>query len=71
MADDLDKRLLAAHAARDKSALVSLYAEAAATASDDTARGFYMTHAYVYALEIGDARATELHKNLKAMKRED
>lgn len=70
MVDDLDRRLLAAHAAGDKQALVTLYTEAADAATDDTARGFYMTHAYVYALDIGDPRASALHKELKAMKRE-
>ncbi|TCL09741.1 hypothetical protein BXY66_1798 [Shimia isoporae] len=70
MSDTLDARLLAAHAAGDKFALVSLYAEAAESAADDKTRGFYLTHAYVFALETGDQRAAKLHEILKGMGRD-
>lgn len=49
---DLDTRLLAAHEKDDRAALVRLYAEAADATLDDDARYFYLTHAYVYALEL-------------------
>lgn len=65
----LDAALLAAHAAGDRSALVTLYAaaaEAAGLAGRDVAAAFYLTHAYVFALELGDARAGALHAALVA-----
>jgi hypothetical protein len=65
----LDARILAAHAADDRTALITLYTEAAETASGDTARGFFLTHAYVYALEAGDTRADRLRDRLDAMGR--
>lgn len=68
---DLHARLLAAHAAGDRSALVSLYTEAAEAANDETAHGFYLTHAYVFALEAGDPRAATLHARLKSSGREE
>ena len=67
---DLDARLLAAHAAEDTPALVALYTEAADRATDPQAVGFYLTHAYVFALELGDARAGGLRRRLVAMGRE-
>ena len=67
---DLDARLLAAHAAQDRLALIELYEAAAQAANDDTARGFYLTHAYVFALEAGDPRAENLRAELVNMGRE-
>lgn len=66
---DLNERLLAAHDADDRSALIALYTEAGDTARSETARGFYLTHAYVYALEAGDSRADALRARLAAMGR--
>ncbi len=71
---DLDDRLLAAHAAGDLPALVGLYAEAAdgrEAAGNIDAACFYLTHAYVFALDQGDARAGALHARLKARGREE
>ncbi len=70
MSATLDQRLLTAHARRDRAALVDLYREAADHAASDTAKGFYLTHAYVYALEIGHPEAEPLHDRLKQMGRE-
>ncbi len=67
----LDTRLLAAHETGDRPSLVSLYREAAETANADEARGFYLTHAYVYALESGHHLAPDLHAMLRAMGREE
>lgn len=67
---DLETRLLAAHAAGDKQELVPLYEEAASTAETPEAQGFFLTQAYVYALEIGHAKAANLHQRLKAKGRE-
>ena len=63
---DLDGALLAAHAAGDKAALVELYVHAADTHPGDAAR-FYLTHAYIFALDIGDARAPSLRARLVAL----
>ncbi len=73
-ADALDRALLTAHAAGDGAALARLYAQAAdqAEAEGQEARaGFYLTHAYVFALEQGDAAAGVLHARLKALGREE
>ena len=69
--NDLEKRLLAAHTRDDRLALVSLYREAADNARDDTAEAFYLTHAYVFALEMGHEAAPALHKRLKQAGREE
>ncbi|SNS49127.1 hypothetical protein [Antarctobacter heliothermus] len=66
----LDDRLIAAHARGDRAALVALYAQAAETVNNLDAACFYLTHAYVFALELGDARAAGLHARLKAEGRE-
>lgn len=66
----LDARLLAAHAAGDKTALVALYTEAADAAEDIDAACFYLTHAYVFALDIGHPAVASLHTRLKAEGRE-
>jgi len=71
---DLDARLIAAHAARDWLALVGLYLQAADSseaAGDTDAACFYLTHAYVFALQSGDGRAADLHARLKAGGREE
>jgi hypothetical protein len=62
---DLDAALLAAHAAGDHAALITLYAEAAGAATG-VAAAFYLTHAYVFALEAGDPRAPDLKARLVA-----
>ncbi len=73
-ADALDRALLAAHAAGDGAALCQLYAQAAdlAEAGGQVDRAcFYLTHAYVFALERGDGAAGTLHARLKALGREE
>lgn len=66
----LDTRLLDAHARDDRQALIALYEEAAEVANREEARGFYLTHAYIYALEAGAPRARALHARLVSMGRE-
>ena len=68
---DLNARLLAAHAADDRRALVQLYTRAGEEARDPDAAGFYLTHAYVYALELGAPEAEDLHARLVAQGREE
>jgi len=67
--DSLEARLLAAHAAGERNALVRLYEEAA-DATYAEAAGFYLTQAYIYALEAGDPVARRLHARLKCDGRE-
>lgn len=62
----LQDRLLAAHARDDRAALVGLYTEAADTAGDVDAACFYLTHAYIFALEKGDPASDALYQRLKA-----
>ncbi len=65
----LQDRLLAAHARDDRAGLVVLYTEAADTAPDIDAACFYLTHAYIFALEQGDGAAKELYQRLKTQGR--
>ena len=67
---DLDTRMITAHEANDRMALIKLYAEAADGANDLDASCFYLTHAYVFALEAGTSEAAPLHARLKAHGRE-
>ncbi len=70
----LDAALLKAHSDGDKRALADLYAQAAdmAEASYDTeAMCFYLTQAYVFALETDAPEADALHARLKAEGREE
>ena len=63
----LDGALRAAHLAGDGAALVGLYCRAAERVAERSARAFYLTHAYVFALETGDPRAADLRSRLRAM----
>ena len=62
----LQDRLLAAHARDDRAALVGLYTEAADMAANVDAACFYLTHAYIFALEKGDPASDALYQRLKA-----
>lgn len=71
---ELDDRLLAAHRANDLSALSALYQEAADLAESlgDIDRAcFFLTHAWVFALETGSGAAAALRKRLVAHGRHD
>ncbi len=63
---DLDDRLLAAHARDDRRALVTLYTEAGISANNLDASCFYLTHAYIFALEMGHGDTDALHARLAA-----
>ena len=72
--DALDAALLEAHASQDRAALIRLYARAGDMAERQgraDAAGFYLTHAYVCALETGDAAGEGLHAQLVATGREE
>jgi hypothetical protein len=65
----LETRLLDAHEREDKPALVALYTEAADAAAEEVAKGFYLTHAYVFALEVGAPEAKSLRQRLRDLGR--
>lgn len=72
--DRLDRALIAAHEARDGARLVALYttaADRAEVAGNVDAACFYLTHAYVFALETDHPDAATLHHRLKAEGREE
>lgn len=59
---ELEAALLSAHAAQDRFALVDLYARAAQECEGDADRAaFFLTHAYVFALEAGHPKTQMLH----------
>jgi len=70
----LDAALIAAHEAGDGVRLVGLYTQAAdeaEMAGDKDAACFFLTQAYVFALETGASAAGSLHQRLKAHGREE
>ncbi len=70
----LDETLLAAHAAQDKSMLVSLYHQAGDHMLDlgnIDAACFYLTHAYIFALDTNDPSAGAIHRILASHGREE
>ena len=65
--DALDSALLAAHADADPNALIRLYTLAGDLAEADAdmnAASFYLTHAFVFALEVGAPEAKQLNSRL-------
>lgn len=67
----LNDALLAAHAAGDGRALVQLYEQAADQAGTPDTAGFFLTHAYVFALETDHPHATALRQRLMDAGREE
>ncbi|MEL7230293.1 MAG: hypothetical protein AAGK38_10345 [Pseudomonadota bacterium] len=68
---DLEAALLAAHRREDKQELMRLYHEAAQHYEDDENRAaFYLTHAYIFALECGAPEAASLNRLLAQQGRE-
>ena len=68
---DLHAAMLAAHAAGDLKALTRLYAAAADRTGDPDEAAFFLTQAYVFALDAGAPEADDLHARLKAIGRDD
>lgn len=66
----LDVALLAAHEREDHLALVDLYRRAAHEADTEDGKAFFLTHAHVFALEMGHPSAEDLRGALIAMGRE-
>ena len=70
----LERELLAAHESGDGDALIGLYAVVAdkSEASDDIdSAAFFLTHAWIFALERGDERAEALRARLAKLGRVD
>jgi hypothetical protein len=65
--ESLDRQLLEAHARADTESLIRLYVEASEHAEarqQEEAAGFYLTHAFVFALEAGVPEAADLNRRL-------
>jgi hypothetical protein len=72
--DALESDLLDAHAANDRKRLVSLYklaADRAEGVGEADAAAFFLTFAYVYALETGAADTPILQARLRDLGREE
>ncbi len=70
----LDQQLLVAHEQNDNPALISLYTEAADESEQSgniDAACFYLTHAYVFALQEGVVEAKSLRERLIKYGREE
>lgn len=66
----LDAQLLAAHEANNIASLIDLYTQAAEQSDGVEAACFYLTHAYVFALELGSTAAPILRARLEDHGRE-
>lgn len=67
----LDDALLQAHHAGNGRALVELYETAADQAATAESAAFYLTHAYVFALETDHPNAPALRHRLEQAGREE
>jgi len=70
MSEALHAAMLAAHEKHDSAALIRLYTQAADTANDTDAACFFLTHAYIFALEAGSCEAPALRARLVEQGRE-
>ncbi|MEM1236309.1 MAG: hypothetical protein AAGI10_05000 [Pseudomonadota bacterium] len=68
---ELHEELLAAHVAGDGQKMVELYTTAANQTDDTDEEMFFLTHAFIFALEAGHPTADELRARLKAQGRID
>ena len=68
--NNLHAKLLAAHEENDHQTLVALYQKAAQCAATEDEAGFFLTHAYVFALEQGHCDAPALKARLVEMGRD-
>ncbi len=69
---ELEADILAAHEAKDKALLAKLYWDASrmfGEAGDEDAEGFFLTHAWVFALDAGLPDAKEYCARLMEMGR--
>lgn len=67
---ELEARLQAAHVANDQAELVMFYSKAADLAHESGAcekAAFFLTHAWIFALESGHEKSNHLADRLRAM----
>jgi len=65
--ESLNEKLIQAHSENNPEELALLYTRAgdvSEQAGNPDAACFYLTHAYVFALEAGSEQANELHRRL-------
>lgn len=67
--DQLDQTLLRAHEACDGATLANLYAHAADHSPNTGEQAFFLTQAYIFALEAGDPTAQTLETRLRLLGR--
>lgn len=65
--DRFDVALRMARATGDWSGVIDLYMKAAEAEDAPQGQAFYLTHAYVHALEAGDPRARDVKARLVAL----
>ena len=64
---ELEANILAAHRAEDKALLAKLYWDASrmfSATGDDDAEGFFLTHAWIFALDAGLPEAKQYRTRL-------
>ncbi len=61
---DLEDQILSAHDRHDHASLVTLYFAAADRCSDIDEECFFLTYAYIYALELNHSALPDLHDRL-------
>ena len=69
---ELEKQILAAHAAGNKALLSRLYGEAAdnfQNCGDADAEAFFLTHGWIFALDSGAPEASSYEQRLKELGR--
>ena len=70
---EIENEMLKAHTKNNVKELVRLYKQAGEmkqNENDEDAEAFFLTHAYVFALESGDAHAHEICNRLVSLGRE-
>ena len=70
MNEKLNARILAAHDVNDIHSLTQLYIEASKRTKNDDEECFFLTNAYICALEAGSCETRFLHAQLKKYGRE-
>ena len=71
--EEIEKKMLKAHEEYNQKELVRLYTKAGEMKqkeNDENAEAFFLTHAYVFALESGSENAKEICKRLVKLGRE-
>ncbi|MCY3982548.1 MAG: hypothetical protein OXE85_01375 [Roseovarius sp.] len=70
MSEELNSKILAAHCEKDIHSLIRLYIEASKTTGNHDEECFFLTNAYICALETGSSETKFLHDQLRKYGRE-